>query len=254
MAEDHDALGQSSYHRLVDSRLTRVFPQFGPASAEVTETHAGIRAIILGEGYPCVGSRSALNKDMYRLGLYDEIGSAVSAAGLCHDIYEFSREFYDYGNHFVTMLACFRSPEIRSELHFEELLWKQIQAIHEIDRQFFGWDAKVSSDPSDGDFSFSMGGRGFFVVGLHPLASRPARRFAQPVLVFNLHEQFDRLRERGKFEMMKTLIRARDRDYAGSINPVLADYGTNSEARQYSGRAVPGDWKCPFHPVEKEKK
>jgi hypothetical protein len=231
----------------------RLFPEFRPASAELTGIHASIRDVILGEGYPCVGSRSAVNKNMYRLGLYSELGSTLTAPGLCHDIYEFCREFHDYGNQFVSMIACFRSPVISSESHFEELLWKQLQSIHEIDHRFFDWDAKVSSDPSDGNFSLSMGGRGFFVVGLHPLASRQARRFPHTVLVFNLHEQFDRLRVRGKFEMMKALIRARDLDYSGSINPMLADHGASSEARQYSGRAVPDDWKCPFHAAEKSK-
>ena len=153
----------------------------------------------------------------------------------------------------MSMIASFRSPEITSELHFEELLWKQLQAIHEIDRQHFSWDQSVSNDPSDGSFSLSVGGRAFFVVGLHPLASRRARRFPRPVLVFNLHEQFDRLRKRGKFEMMKTIIRARDMDYSGSINPMVSDHGDTSEARQYSGRAVPEGWRCPFHVVKKEK-
>ena len=45
---------------------------------------------------------------------------------------------------------------------------------------------------------------------------------------------------------MQKIIRARDRDNAGSINPMLSDFGTRSEARQYSGRAVGDDWQCPL--------
>jgi hypothetical protein len=33
----------------------------------------------------------------------------------------------------------------------------------------------------------------------------------------------------------------------GSLNPNLADFGEQSEARQYSGRATEADWVCPFH-------
>ena len=44
---------------------------------------------------------------------------------------------------------------------------------------------------------FSLSGTAFFVVGLHPNASRPARQFSSPVLVFNLHAQFERLRADG---------------------------------------------------------
>ena len=66
-------------------------------------------------------------------------------------------------------------------------------------------------------------------------------------MVFNLHEQFTRLRARGKFETMKQVIQAREMAFQGSINPMLASFGESSEARQYSGRAVPADWSCPFH-------
>jgi FPC/CPF motif-containing protein YcgG len=119
--------------------------------------------------------------------------------------------------------------------------------MHDLDGTCFSWDARVSADPAHPEFSFSIGGRGFFVVGLNPRASRLARALSQPTLVFNLHEQFDELRARGEFETMKRIIRARDMAYQGSINPVLKDFGQSSEARQYSGRAVPDDWICPFH-------
>ncbi|HBR51859.1 MAG TPA: hypothetical protein DEA71_17475 [Nitrospira sp.] len=55
---------------------------------------------------------------------------------------------------------------------------------------------------------------------------------------FNLHEQFDRLR-------------AREMTLQGSINPMLSSFGDNPETRQYSGRAVPDNWVCPFHPHKK---
>ncbi|WP_353506577.1 MULTISPECIES: YqcI/YcgG family protein [unclassified Variovorax] len=49
--------------------------------------------------------------------------------------------------------------------------------MHEIDRDRGNvWDARVSSDPAREEFSFGVGGRAFFVVGLHPNASRLARR------------------------------------------------------------------------------
>lgn len=56
-------------------------------------------------------------------------------------------------------------------------------------------DRRVSSDPDDPHFSLSFGGEAFFVVGLHPNASRPARRFSRPAMIFNLHDQFEELRK-----------------------------------------------------------
>jgi len=98
----------------------------------------------------------------------------------------------------------------------------------------------------------SFGEEAFFIVGLHPRASRPARRFERPVLVFNLHDQFEQLREQGRYERMRAKIIERDVALAGSPNPMLARHGTISEARQYSGRNVAeAGWVCPFNPVER---
>jgi len=65
-------------------------------------------------------------------------------------------------------------------------------------------------------------------------------------MVFNLHDQFQVLREQQRYEKLRSAILTRDERLSGSINPMLARHGELSEARQYSGRAVDGDWKCPF--------
>ena len=92
----------------------------------------------------------------------------------------------------------------------------------------------------------SFGGEAFFVVGLHPRASRPARRFEAPAMVFNLHDQFEALRASGRYDRLRETILDRDLAMAGSLNPMLAPHGTESAARQYSGRAVGEGWECPF--------
>jgi FPC/CPF motif-containing protein YcgG len=92
----------------------------------------------------------------------------------------------------------------------------------------------------------SFGGEAFFVVGLHPRASRPARRFDVPAMVFNLHNQFELLRAEGRYDKLRSSILERDLAIAGSANPMLAQHGTLSAARQYSGRAVEDGWQCPF--------
>ena len=64
-------------------------------------------------------------------------------------------------------------------------------------------------------------------------------------MVFNLHDQFERLRRDGLYEKLRGAILQRDQALDGSINPMLARHGELSEARQYSGRAVNDDWRCP---------
>ena len=50
----------------------------------------------------------------------------------------------------------------------------------------------------------------------------------------------------GTYKKVKKRIRRRDKKLQGYINPVLKDFGTDTETRQYSGRNVEEDWKCPF--------
>jgi FPC/CPF motif-containing protein YcgG len=92
----------------------------------------------------------------------------------------------------------------------------------------------------------SLGGRAFYVIGLHPGASRRARRFPCTALVFNLHSQFEMLRGDGRYDRLRAAITGRDIEYSGSLNPMLKPHGEASEARQYSGRVVGADWRCPF--------
>ena len=47
---------------------------------------------------------------------------------------------------------------------------------------------------------------------------------------------------------MRETIIERDAEFSGSVNPMLAVHGEESEARQYSGRVVDDDWVCPFRP------
>ena len=126
-------------------------------------------------------------------------------------------------------------------------MWDRIQSLADKDSwRGQDYDGSVSPHPDDPKFSLSFGGQAFFVVGLHPNASRPARRFPRPTLVFNLHDQFERLRAEGRYEKMRDKIIERDVALAGEPNPMLARHGEASEARQYSGRVVDDAWACPF--------
>ncbi len=165
---------------------------------------------------------------------------------MCAALADFSASFPDPGNEPVSFAATFDGAITGGEEGFERLLWKQLRLMHEYDRESSAWNPDVSSDPADSEFSMSIAGRAFFVVGMFPQASRLARRSPLPCLVFNFHDQFVAFKNSGKYAGMQKVIRARDMSLQGSINPVLARFGEASEARQYSGRAVPADWVCPF--------
>jgi FPC/CPF motif-containing protein YcgG len=126
-----------------------------------------------------------------------------------------------------------------TERRFESSMWSQLWRLHKLDVIAGNLPADdVSNDTDSPQFSLSMAGHPFFLIGLHPHASRLARRFSHPVMVFNSHRQFEKLKNDGRFEKMQTATRTRDIELQGSMNPNLADFGDASEARQYSGRKV----------------
>ena len=200
---------------------------------------------ILDPEYPCLGARSVFKRERATVVLHDDLEAPETARALLEQLREYAATV-DPEEGFVSFVAGFRGPEVRDEKHFEEMLWGLLQRLHDVDEQ--PWAPEVSADPNDPHFAFSVAGTPFFIVGLHPKASREARRMPLPVLVFNLHEQFESLREEGGFERMRDTIRRRDEELQGSINPMVSDHGETSEARQYSGRKLERAWEAPFEP------
>ena len=133
------------------------------------------------------------------------------------------------------------------EVSFDRFLWMRLQSLSNLDLKNYSYDDRVASDPHSPDFSFSLKQEAFFIIGLHPGGSRIARQFEYPTLTFNPHAQFEQLRELNKFERMQEVVRKRDLEYSGSVNPMLKDYGVASEVYQYSGRHYDENWKCPFN-------
>lgn len=214
-----------------------------PAAASEADLTGSLAAMITHDDFPCLGARSVFRRENATIRVYDRLASDDATAGLLADLRRFAATV-DVGGGFASFIAIFRGPTSPGERDFERLLWKQLRLLHAADE--VPWNEEVSDDPQDHHFAFSVAGTAFFVVGLHPAASRDARRTATPTLVFNLHAQFEQLRESGRFGRMRDLIRERDQRLQGSINPMVSDHGTGSEARQYSGRAVDDSWVAPF--------
>ncbi len=199
--------------------------------------------------FPCVGGKAAFNSASQIFGNYGALSSTTATAELCRDLYRFAQSGIRHESEYATFIAIFSSPLRTDEPTFERAFWRQLQQLNATDAQSFAWNPLVQSDPGDPHFSFSFAGQAFYVIGMHANSSRLARRFDWPVLVFNPHEQFERLRADGNWKRMQQTIRVRDVRLQGSINPMLSDFGEASEARQYSGRAVDADWQPPFRAV-----
>lgn len=203
---------------------------------------------IIKKKHPCVMARSVFVMENYHLKVYDKMASDKNIPNILLDIENFLA-LYDFeSNNFESLIICFKNDEFESEIAFEEALWNFLQKLHDADN--LEWDSAVSKNPDSPNFSFSIKGKAFYIIGMHPKSSRIARRTPYCTVVFNLHSQFEKLRKMGTYQAVKRKIRRRDKKLQGSINPVLRDFGTDTETKQYSGREVEKEWKCPFQPKD----
>lgn len=162
-------------------------------------------------------------------------------------IYQFVDSYRSSNASFHSAAVIFNQPQSTSESEFEIMLWARLNSFGVLDRKKYKHDSRVDSDPASSNFSFSLKEEAFFIIGLHPSSSRKARRFTYPAIVFNPHEEFQRLKRTGRYESMKKVVRRRDELHSGSVNPMLKDFGAAPEVFQYSGKQYDSTWKCPLH-------
>ncbi|MCL9999760.1 MAG: YqcI/YcgG family protein [Erythrobacter sp.] len=211
------------------------------------ELEESLRALIARTDFPCVGAKAALAQSGLRIETAGDITSPADDRRIQRALARWSRVPATDEADFRSLTVIFHGPRDLDEKGFERALWDRLSGISEADAERgFATDPGFSSNPGDPDFALSFGGRAYFAVGLHPKASRRARRLPFPAIVFNLHNQFAKLRAEDRYERMREVILARDEAFDGEPNPMLARHGEVSEARQYSGREVEEDWSCPF--------
>lgn len=110
--------------------------------------------------------RPVAGRSLVRMGLYPDLGAPESALAVCHDLYDFAHDLAEADDeHGACFAALFKGQAIGSEVHFEHLLWRQLQTMHGVDAQYFDGGEPSSVDASRVQFSF--GGRIYVVVGRH---------------------------------------------------------------------------------------
>jgi len=213
-------------------------------ASQANETASHLVREFIDDDHPCIMAKSALMNDQVTVASYKSM-LKLCPYNLLNDLRAYLKNIEKDSIKFQTFIAVFTTTDCSSELEFENNLWKILYKLHTIDTH--PWDRSTISNPDSPKFSFSLLGESFYIVGMHPYSSRRARSSPVPMIVFNLHSQFELLREKGGYDRVRDLIRKRDKANQGSVNPMVEDFGTNSEARQYSGRAVGADWKCPYN-------
>ncbi len=223
------------------------FDEQGPDAIRQADLARTLQDHVDQASFPCVGAKSALATDRLQIETAWSLTSAWNDVKIHERLLDWSDAYKSDPSGLRSLAVVFAGPLDLSEDEFERAMWDRLQSLAAKD-SWLGqrYDPSVSRDPDDPHFSLSFGNQAYFVVGMHPQSSRRARRTEYPVLVFNLHDQFEKLRESDRYERMRKVILERDAELDGAINPMLARHGKVSEARQYSGRRVEPDWKCPF--------
>ena len=199
------------------------------------------------KGFPCVGAKVALAKERVKCFVADDMSRADEDEEVLSFIYDFVDNYRSSGEAFNSAAIIYASPQSASESEFEDMLWLRLNSLVALDRINYTHDRRVDSDPSSVTFSFSLKEEAFFLIALHPASSRGARKFTYPAIVFNPHEEFEKLKSDGRYESMKKVVRRRDEKFSGSVNPMLTDFGEAPEVFQYSGKQYDSTWKCPLH-------
>jgi hypothetical protein len=196
--------------------------------------------------FPCIASHDAVEKETLKFFTAQHIGCPADDKAILSFLYSFVDHYRTTSKGYHSAAVLFAEPGEITEEMFEYFFWQRLQAIADLDALQFPYDDRVSSDPLSPQFSFSIKSEAFYIIGLHPANSRLARRLKFPALIFNPHSQFERLREQHVYHKMQSIVRKRDVEISGSVNPMLSDFGNSSEASQYSGRHYPPDWTCPL--------
>lgn len=213
---------------------------------DVEKVQHSIKELIGKKNYPCIAAIQSLHQGEFKIGTYKNFGTGEFAAQLGEDLKAFKELQKQSGSIYLSFWAVFAAPAFETEESFEQAMWRELSLLSAQEPPNIPWDEHFSSDPTQKNFCFSFGGDAFFIVGLHPKSSRLARRFPYPALVFNLYEQFEELHRQGKYEPMIKTNRQRDLKFQGSVNPTVEQHSDVWEAIQFSGRANPPDWQCPF--------
>ncbi len=196
--------------------------------------------------FPCVAAKAALSRNHIQCMVVSHMACPADDKTILQYLYGFVDRYRASEESYHSAAVIFKEPVEINEILFDTLLWQRLNSLASLDKQNYTHDLRVDSDPNSPRYSFSLKEEAFFILGLHPGSSRRSRQFKYPALVFNPHAEFEKLRTSHRYTRMKEVVRKRDVEFSGSVNPMLADFGEASEVYQYSGIRYNTEWTCPL--------
>lgn len=191
---------------------------------------------IKNKSFPCIMAKAVQKVGLFKIIELDISKSPeANAKTIMAELSPFIVKVREKTNRLSSFVVSFKYSQLTFS-EFETYFWRLLESLRKIDKKYYLYDKRVSSNPLNTKYSFSLQGEAFFIILLHPQSPRLARQTTSSI-VFNPHQQFEKLRKSGTYLKIRNLIRKRDIDLQGNINPTLKDFGEDSEILQYSGTA-----------------
>lgn len=194
-----------------------------------------LRQFIQSSSFPCIMAKAVAKTGLLKVATVENL-TPDQYPFILQQLWDFTDELRTDEDRLSSFTLVLKDPSLHDFKAFEKRFWELISCLHQMDKEHFPHDPRVSSDPRDERFGYSIKAEAYFLVALHPQSPRWARRFKHPAIVFNPHRQFEKLREKRIFKKVRDIIRHKDKLFQGSINPMLSDFGEKSEVFQYLGR------------------
>ena len=109
-------------------------------SLQPHESHSisrDFKNFILEENHPCIMANTVFQMDKYQLNVYEVLGSRKTADALMTDLKNYIAHYDFESKDFESFIAVFPEAEVVSEIEFENLLWRQLQFLHDMDNSIF---------------------------------------------------------------------------------------------------------------------
>ena len=193
-----------------------------------------LKGFINSVSFPCVMAKAVAktgNLQVFDLSSFEEKESVRS---VLKEIYQFIDVFRQNQKTLSSFALIIKQPYLFPD--FEKLFWNFLGGLDHEDKKHYAHDPRVSSDPANDRYSFSLKSEAFFLLALHPESPRRARRFKYSAIIFNPHVQFENLRKNKIYKKVRDTIRLKDKVLQGFVNPMLNDFGEKSEVFQYLGK------------------
>jgi uncharacterized protein len=200
-----------------------------------SEIKSYLRDMVGEKGFPCPFGKSIVDDEKYEATEYGSLRCPVSPGRVCDDLYKaaINLDTGTIGKDDLRSFVAFFSDKFSDELEASKAFHKFLYGMHLYDKsKGHSWSKDVSSDPRSKNFSFSIGGKSYFVPFFHPRGIGP-REAARPMILFNRHDLFESLREKGVYTKARDCIRGKIANRHGFVPELLSDFGEGLEFPSY---------------------